>query len=161
MRSEKFIFLSHCLLNQLTRAGDSFTPGVPQKIMEALGECSSSQIYQLPCPEYLFAGKRSKKTQDEWEKMEGFVDFLSSLAGKTEEVIEEIVKDKDLLVIAIARSPCCSAHQVYRGQQLIEGRGLWVAELEKRFKFTIIEFDFNKVDDSACRIKQFLKLKSW
>jgi len=149
------IFLSHCLLNQLTRAGDSFTPSATGKLLELLARYSV-YIYQLPCPEYLFLGKREKKTQDEWEKIAGFKTFLSSLASKVKEETKRFLERKDLLMLGIARSPCCSANKVYRGERLVDGKGLWVLELEKRFKFSIIEFDFKKIDRSLKTIKEFL-----
>lgn len=159
MEKEKLVFLSHCLLNQLVRAGNSFTPSVTEKILKTLAEFPL-YIFQLPCPEYLFAGRRSKKTQDVWEKMPGFRDFLSSLATRVERETWWIRKDKKILLVGIARSPCCSLSQVYRGEKLVEGKGLWIKELEKKFKFTIIEFDFKNIDNSLFILKKNLKEES-
>jgi len=153
---EKFVFLSHCLLNQLVRAGGSFTPGATCKLLELLSGYSV-YIYQLPCPEYLFLGKRSKKTQDVWEKIPGFKEFLPSLAMEVEKRTRQLIENKDLLMVGIARSPCCAATRVYRGCKLVEGRGLWVLELEKRINFNIIEFDFKNIDESLHKIGEFLK----
>lgn len=155
MGEEKFVFLSHCLLNQLVRAGGSFTPSATGKVLRLISGYPLF-IYQLPCPEYLFMGKRDKKPQDEWEKIAGFKAFLHSLASKVKKRTKQITEGRDLLVIGIARSPCCSAGKIYRGGKLVEGKGLWILELEKRFKFSIIEFDFKKVDKSLHNIKEFL-----
>jgi len=155
---EKILFLSHCLLNQLVRAGGSFTPGATGRLLRLLSGYSVF-IYQLPCPEYIFLGERDKKSQDVWESFKGFKEFLSSLASEVKERTYQIIKDRDLVVIGIARSPCCSSSKIYRGCDLVEGKGLWILELEKRFKFDIIEFDFKKVDESLQKIKQFLDKK--
>lgn len=155
MGNKKFVFLSHCLLNQLTRAGDSFTPFATRRFLRAISGYSL-YIYQLPCPEYLFMGKRAKKSQDVWEKAAGFKTFLSSLACEVREKTWQITEDKDLLVVGVARSPCCSASKVYRGDRLVEGKGLWILELEKRFRFSIIDFDFKKIDRSLQNIREFL-----
>jgi len=152
------ILLSHCLLNQLVRAGGSFTPGVTEKLLALLSKFSVF-IYQLPCPEYFFLGLRDKKTQDLWEKVPGFKDFISHLADDLKEKIQQITENENLVLIAIARSPCCSTNMVYRADNLVKGKGMWVAELEKRFNFDIIEFDFKKVDESLLKLKEFLNKK--
>jgi len=152
------VFLSHCLLNQLVRAGGSFTPGVTGRLLELLSKYPVF-IYQLPCPEYFFLGLREKKTQDVWESIPGFKDFVSNLADDLEKKVRQIIKDKDLILVSIARSPCCSTSMVHRGDKLVKGRGIWVRELEKRFKFDIIEFDFKKVDESLHKLKEFLNKK--
>ncbi len=158
MGKEKFLFLSHCLLNPLVRAGNSFIFGVTSKLLELVSKYPV-YIYQLPCPEYFFMGKRTKKPQDVWESLAGFNEFLSRLAFEVKEKTQPVIKNKDLLVVGIARSPCCSISQVYRQDKLVEGRGLWIFELEKEIKFDIIEFDFKRVDESLWKIKSFLDKK--
>ncbi len=153
-----FIFSSHCLLNQRVRAGNSYTPGATQKFLTLLGRYPI-YLYQLPCPEYTFLGDREKKTQDQWEKIEGFKDFCKKLALEVKKRCQEITKGKTPLLIAIARSPCCSASLVYRGRSLVKGKGIWLQELEKNLRFDIIEFDFKKVEDSIEKIKAFLNQK--
>lgn len=156
MNSTKLVFLAHCLLNQLVRAGGSCNIFATQKLLKFLSDYSVC-IYQLPCPEYLFAGRRDKKPQDAWEVIVGFKDFVSRLAAEVEEKTKQLIRSQEVLMIAISRSPCCSASTVYRGNDLIEGKGIWVSELEKIFKCTIIEFDYKKIDESICRIKEFLE----
>jgi len=156
IKKEKFVFLAHCLLNQLTRAERSFTPSATPGILTLLKDFPVF-VYQLPCPEYLFLGEREKRTQDMWEKIPGFRDFLSSLASEVERRVKELIKDKEIIFIGIARSPCCSAGKVYRGEKLVEGKGLWVLELGKRFNFSIIDFDFKDVDGSLEKIRSFLE----
>jgi len=161
MNNEQFLFLSHCLLNQAVRAGGAYTPGASEELLTLLSQYQI-YIYQLPCPEYLFLGKRDKKTQDVWEKMEGFKKFCSDLALEVKKRSEEIMEGKTPILIAIARSPCCSASQVHRGERLVRGKGLWILELEKKLKFDIIEFDFKKIKESLHKLKDFLdKRAGW
>ncbi len=160
MKKKSFLLLSHCLLNQLTRAGGSYTEGATKKLLSLLSQYDIP-VYQLPCPEYIFMGPREKRTQDAWERVKGFKNFCSELAEKVKEEIWDIVHDKNLIMVAISRSPCCSASKVYRGDRIIEGKGLWVEELEKRFKLNIIEFDFKKVEESLKNINEFLKKRTF
>ena len=159
MNSEQFLLLSHCLLNQTVRAGGAYNPGVGEKLLTLLGQYQT-YIYQLPCPEYLFLGERDKKPQDVWEKMEGFKKFCSDLALEVKKRCEKIIEGKVPILIAIARSPSCSASQVQRGKRLVEGRGLWILELEKKLNFDIIEFDFKKVKESLYRLKDILNKRA-
>ena len=155
MGNQTFLFVSHCLLNQLVRAGSSFTPGATSRLLNLLSGYPI-HVYQLPCPEYLFMGRRSKKPQDVWETRAGFKTFLSQVASEVKEKTQQIRENRDVLVVAIARSPCCSASEVYRAGKLVKGRGLWISELEKKFKCHITEFDFKRVDDSLRKTKEFL-----
>lgn len=156
----KLLLLSHCLLNQSVRAGGSYTPGATREILSLLSRFDIS-VYQLPCPEYIFVGQREKKTQDEWERIEGFKKFCSQLADNIQNRLKEITDNLDIVMVGISRSPCCSANKVYRGNKVVEGTGLWVEELKKRFKLDIVEFDYKQVEESVRRIEEFLlKTKS-
>jgi predicted secreted protein len=154
---ELTLLLSHCLLNQKTRAGRAYTPRVTQKLLEILSRYPV-WLEQLPCPEFSFVGEREKKPKDAWEKLEGFREHCSNLADEIRERIKKLPgADTSLLLVSIARSPSCSSGQVYWGNRVIQAKGILVEELEKRIKLNLLEFDFRRVSWSLERMEKYLK----
>lgn len=153
------ILLSHCLLNQTTRAEETITALATEKLLQLF---SSYPIHleQLPCPEFLFMGKRKKRTKDEWEKIPGFKKFCGELADQIKEGVKRFDGKEAFPLVTIARSPCCSSGEVHIGKRIFAGKGLLVEELEKRMKLELVEFDFRRVAESIERLKFFLE-KKW
>jgi len=156
MPNKPIILLSHCLLNQTTRAEEAITALATEKLLRLF---SSYPIYleQLPCPEFLFMGKRKKRTKDEWEKIPGFKKFCGELADQIREGIKRFDGKEDFPLVTIGRSPCCSSGEVHIGKRIFAGKGLLVEELEKRMKLELVEFDFRRVAESIQRLKVFLE----
>ncbi|UCG94159.1 MAG: hypothetical protein JSW13_06975 [Candidatus Aerophobus sp.] len=154
--NKPIILLSHCLLNQTTRAEETITALATEKLLQLF---SSYPIHleQLPCPEFLFMGKRKKRTKDEWEKMPGFKKFCGELADQIKEGAKRFDGKEAFPLVTIARSPCCSSGEVYIGKRIFAGKGLLVEELEKRMKLELVEFDFRRVAESIERLKFFLE----
>lgn len=152
MELTKIILVCHCLLNQSTRAGGDITPGVEKKILQLLSHYPFP-VEQLPCPEYLFAGHREKKDKDEWERVEGFPEFCGQLAHRVGSFLKKLSVSSSLLLISIARSPCCSFSEIYVAGELIPGRGIFLKELRQRIHFEVVEFDFKRVDESLKRLR--------
>jgi predicted secreted protein len=150
------LLLSHCLLNQATRAEEVVTAGATEKLLRLF---SSYPIHleQLPCPEFLFMGKRKKRTKDEWEKVTGFKKFCGELADQIKERVKRFDRKEAFPLVTIARSPCCSSREVYIGKRILAGKGLLVEELERRMKLELVEFDFGRIDESIQRLKVFLE----
>jgi len=152
MKSTKILLVSHCLLNQLTRAGGDVTPGVEKKVFQLLSHYPFP-VEQLPCPEYLFAGNRERKDKDEWERVKGFPEFCSRLANRAYPFLKKLSVGSSLLLVSIVRSPCCSSSKIYVAGKLIPGRGIFLEELRRRIHFEIVEFDFKRVDESLKRLE--------
>jgi predicted secreted protein len=152
------LLLSHCLLNQATRAEEVITAGATEKLLRLF---SSYPIHleQLPCPEFLFVGKRKKRTKDEWEKMAGFKKFCGELADQIKERVKRFDRKETFPLVTIARSPCCSSREVYIGKRILAGKGMLIEELEKRMKLEFLEFDFKSINESIKRLKGFLDNK--
>ncbi len=159
MPNKPIILLSHCLLNQTTRAEETITALATEKLLQLF---SSYPIHleQLSCPEFLFMGKRKKRTKDEWEKIPGFKKFCSELADQIKEGVKRFDGKEAFPLVTIARSPCCSSGEVHIGKRIFAGKGLLVEELEKRMKLELVEFDFRRVAESIERLKFFLE-KKW
>jgi len=157
--NKPIILLSHCLLNQTTRAEETITALATEKLLQLF---SSYPIHleQLPCPEFLFMGKRKKRTKDEWEKIPGFKKFCGELADQIKEGVKRFDGKEVFPLVTIARSPCCSSGEVHIGKRIFAGKGLLVEELEKRIKLERVEFDFRRVAESIERLKFFLE-KKW
>ncbi|TKJ44689.1 hypothetical protein CEE35_07020 [Candidatus Aerophobetes bacterium Ae_b3b] len=159
MPNKLIILLSHCLLNQTTRAEETITALATEKLLQLF---SSYPIHleQLSCPEFLFMGKRKKRTKDEWEKIPGFKKFCGELADQIKEGVKRFDGKEAFPLVTIARSPCCSSGEVHIGKRIFAGKGLLVEELEKRMKLELVEFDFRRVAESIERLK-FLLEKKW
>lgn len=109
-RQNKLAIISHCILNQnsvvhgLARSGGSFVRLVSVLANTGLG------IYQLPCPELIFAGMRRKpQTYEQYD--------IPEFAAVCQEVADRVLKDLDTfrdtgcevhLLLGIRRSPTCS-----------------------------------------------------
>lgn len=159
MPNKPIILLSHCLLNQTTRAEETITALATEKLLQLF---SSYPIHleQLSCPEFLFMGKRKKRTKDEWEKIPGFKKFCGELADQIKEGVKRFDGKEAFPLVTIARSPCCSSGEVHIGKRIFAGKGLLVEELKKRMKLELVEFDFRRVAESIERLKFFLE-KKW
>lgn len=156
--SGSLVLVSHCLLNQCTRAGQSVTTGVTPALLDVLAR-SGAQVYQLPCPEYRFLGFREKRTQDAWEAIPGFAAFVEDLADRYAKILSPLLGTRAAFLIGIARSPCCSLSQVHRGEHVVSGKGLWVKQLQQHLALVPLEFDYKRVGDSLRALEQVLTKK--
>jgi predicted secreted protein len=159
MPNEPIILLSHCLLDQATRAEGVITAGATEKLLRLF---SSYPIHleQLPCPEFLFVGKRKKRAKDKWEKIPGFKKFCGELADQIKDRVKRFDRKQAFPLVTIARSPCCSSREVHTSKRVFVGKGILVEELEKRINLEFLEFDFRRVDESIKKLKVFLDKKN-
>jgi len=159
MLNKPIVLLSHCLLNQATRAEETITALATEKLLRLFSNYPI-HLEQLPCPEFLFMGKRKKRTKDEWEKMPGFKKFCSELADQIKEGVKRFDGKETFPLVTIAGSPCCSSREVHIGKRIFAGKGILVDELEKRMNLEFLEFDFRRIDESIKRLKSFLDRKN-
>ncbi|MFQ5834603.1 MAG: hypothetical protein ACE5HR_01615 [bacterium] len=155
MPNKPIVLLSHCLLNQATRAEETITASATENLLR-LFSSYPVHLEQLPCPEFLFMGKRKKRSRDEWERIPDFKKFCGELADQIKEEVKRFDRKETFPLIAIARSPCCSSREVHIGKRVFAGKGILVEELEKRMNLKFLEFDFRKIDESLNRLKVFL-----
>lgn len=152
------VLLSHCLLNQRTRAEENFTPRVTRALLKLL---SSYPVWleQLPCPEFLFLGRRKRKDYEEWEKEKGFRPFCRRLTQEVVFRIFPLVTRDRVAIITVARSPSCAGVFIKQRGKVSRGKGIFIQELEKLIKIEPIEFDFKDVEGSLKRLEEWLRLK--
>ena len=155
MPDKPIVLLSHCLLNQATRAEETITVSATEKLLR-LFSSYPVHLEQLPCPEFLFMGKRKKTSKDEWEKMPGFKKFCGELADQIKERVKRFDRKETFSLVTIAGSPCCSSREIHIGKRAFAGKGILVEELEKRLNLEFLEFDFRRIDESIDRLKVFL-----
>jgi len=157
MNRSRLVLLSHCILNPRVRAGDDEIREAVQPILEVLLR-TDVLIEQLPCPEFLFLGRRDKRTKDAWEALEGFAEHCARLAEETGHRLRGVpVNSYPLLMMSVSRSPCCSSSLVYRDRGLVSEPGIFVNELSSRLSLQFVEFDFRDPASSARRMGLFLK----
>ncbi|HWR43431.1 hypothetical protein [Sporomusa sp.] len=110
LRENKLAIVSHCVLNQnsvvhkLARSGGSF-----HQLVSVLAEASLG-IYQLPCPELIYAGmKRKPQTYEEYN--------TPAFETVCRQAADRVLQDLDnfqaagcdvRLLLGIRRSPTCS-----------------------------------------------------
>lgn len=155
MHDNPIVLLSHCLLNQTTRAEETVTASVTEKLLRLFSSYPVC-LEQLCCPEFLFMGKRKKRTKDEWEKIPGFKKFCGELADQIKEAVKRFDRKETFPLVTIAGSPCCSSEKVHLGKRVFAGKGILIEELEKRMNLEFLEFDFERIDESIDRLKVFL-----
>ncbi|MGQ9726059.1 MAG: CD3072 family TudS-related putative desulfidase [Candidatus Bathycorpusculaceae bacterium] len=112
-RSGKIALVSHCLLNQNSRAiGLAKRSSVINEILEFL-MCNEIGIIQLPCPELAYAGAlRKPKTKEQYDNTE-FRGYCRKMADEIANQMQEYedcgVKLK--IVLGVDGSPSCSVNE--------------------------------------------------
>jgi predicted secreted protein len=162
-RSKKILFIAHCLLNQNTvTAGKAKYPGMVPHLISLARE-KDVGIEQMPCPEFELLGCREKMTLTEYEKINGFKKLCSKLATHVSNYISKFQAAgyKIYGIVGIARSPSCSASEVYvkensARRKRVKGDGIFIQELRKLVEVPIVDFDFKDVAGSLKRVKSLI-----
>ena len=165
-RSKKVVFVSHCLLNQNTRAKNQERfPGMVKDIMELFLEAGVG-IVQLPCPQIEHnGGTIERKFQpSKILKENGYRSECKKMSKTIIRQIEKYLKeDYDVVgIVGVEFSPTCAVHQVNNGKKNVPGRGILIEELEskmqrKNFQVPIIGVNLNNVYSSTEKIQSLLK----
>lgn len=165
-RSRKILFVAHCVLNQNVIASGLVKKGYTSVVWDLteLAKKYDIGLEQLPCPEFSFAGEREPMTYTQCEKISGFRTHCSNLAKEVADFIAELQKCgyEVLGIVGIARSPTCSASDVYVGKtqaerKLAKRTGIFIQELKKLVKIPIVDFDYRKGQKSLHSIESLLK----
>lgn len=165
-RSKKVVFVSHCILNQNTRAKNQEKfPGIVKDIVELFMEADVG-IVQLPCPQIEFNGggidRRLKSGKFLSEN--GYRAECKKMSTSIIKQIEKYLK-KDYNVVGIVGvefSSTCAVHRVNNGRKNVPGKGVLIEELEmkmqkKNFQVPIIGVNLNNIYSSIEKIQSLLK----
>lgn len=145
-RSKRVIFVAHCILNQNAISdGTANFPGTHKSVVQALLD-DDVGVVQLPCPEVSCLGLdrgdpagasrpvTAENTRIRWamEQPERS-EKLASLVEYTMTQIREYRKHgfAVLGIVGMNRSPCCGVETTSDQDQEVEGRGVFMAALQK------------------------------
>jgi len=148
MRSEKCVFLSHCLLAQTVRAeGVAKWKAACKPVIQFCLDNDINMI-QLPCPEVsCSAGGLGRSTHGKKYYEE------NSLRGKSTELAKGVVQDMHKLIesgkeiigiITVHMSPACSPNE---GRSPYNPKGIFIEELQKQMQNEKVEAPFIGVSD--------------
>ena len=146
-RSSKIAVVSHCILNVHSLEDNlAFYPGLEEEVVQLLIS-SGVGIFQLPCPEMDLFGISRRALPKEAYQSSKVRNHYKSLASKVVKQLKEFTKKGyDIVtVIGAEGSPSCginrvgkwrnhipkSERQFPRDVVFIEGRGIFMEELEK------------------------------
>ena len=165
-RSKRVVFVSHCLLNQNTRAiNQEKYPGVVKDVMELFLEAGIG-VVQLPCPqiEHNGGGIKRKFRPSKVLKENGYRTECKKMSTSIIKQIEKYLKEDYNVVgiVGVEFSPTCAVHQVNNGKKNVPGRGIFIEELEskmqkKNFQVPIIGVNLNNIYSSTEKIQSLLK----
>lgn len=158
-RSERVVFLSHCILNQNTVVQPlARAKGAYRQIIEAIMDADIG-IHQMACPEYKYLGlSREPMSKDEYDTKE-FRNLCKEISKEVLKAMQEYVNnDYEIIgIIGINESPTCS---------ISGNRGILMEELLEACKaegihVNTIEISVNYIDskdnkDEIEELKKFL-----
>ena len=148
MRSEKCVFLSHCLLAQTVRAeGVAKWKAACKPVVQFCLDNDINMI-QLPCPEVscsaggLGRPTHGKKFYEENGLREKSIELARGVVMDMNKLIED---GKEILaIITVHMSPACSPNE---GRSPYNPKGIFVEELQVHMKIGKIEIPFIGVCD--------------
>ncbi|HDD26638.1 MAG TPA: DUF523 domain-containing protein [Acidilobales archaeon] len=178
-RSKKVILVSHCLLNQNSVVyGLAKRPSMVKELIDLLHELNIG-IVQLPCPETLHLGLRRFWQVREQYDTQGFRELCREVLKYVITYVREyVVNGYEVVgIIGVTGSPSCGIHHTSSGDWVgnplnatelrrIRGMGVFMEELlntlrasgliSKLRRFRLLEFDYNKPQESLEKIKKEL-----
>ncbi len=159
------MFVSHCILNQNTKAsGREKSSGAIKELVELLTQ-SGVGIVQLPCPQIDFNGGfgRKPKTKNAHDTKE----YRSYCRKLSKEILQQIEKylraEYSVLgILGIEFSPTCAVYQLENGNRSTPGKGIFIEELEdemrkKNFQVPIIGANLNNLFTTIEKIQALLR----
>jgi len=148
MRSEKCVFLSHCLLAQTVRAeGVAKWKAACKPVIQFCLDNDINMI-QMPCPETsCSAGGLGRPTHGKkFYEANGLRETSKELAiGVVSDMQNLIQAEKEILaIISVHMSPACSPNE---GKSPYNPKGIFIEELQKQMKNERIGIPFIGVND--------------
>ena len=146
-RSRKCVFVSHCLLAQVTVAKGlaKFSPAVVKPVIQFCLD-NDINIFQMPCPEVLceagglirdlhgkkwYEDKELRKTsrQIAHEQIIYMANLISSGASI-------------LAIIGVEFSPACAPTYLNKGRAIVKGKGIYIEELQRELEHIDLRIPF-------------------
>ena len=162
-RGKKVVFVSHCLLNQNTRAkGMSTSQGGIKELMDLFSEAGVG-IVQLPCPQFEANGGLDWKPKSSYDT-KVYRSYCKKLSTSIlQQVKKYLSKNYEVLgIMGVELSATCAVHQTTSGGKRSPGKGILMEELEdamrkKNFQVPLIGVKLNNIYSSVEKIQNLLK----
>ncbi len=162
-RSKRVVFVSHCLLNQNTRAkGMSKAQGGVKELMDLFSEAGIG-IVQMPCPQFEANGGldwRPKKSYD----AKPYRTYCKKLSSNILQQVKKYMSKnyKVLGIVGVEASATCAVHQTVSGGKKSPGKGILMEEIEeamrkKNFQVPLVGVNLNNIYSSVERVQNLLK----
>lgn len=138
-RSNRFAFVSFCLLSQAVRADGLVRkyPAVVEPVISLLIQ-HNINIIQMPCPELLFDSFHRKPCGKAKYDNSSNRTICSDLAKQILDQIKMLKKNgqKIEMILGIDFSPSCAVHQLmgHKPRRPIAGTGIYTEELSRLIK---------------------------
>lgn len=163
-RSKKVIFVSHCILNQNTRAiGREKYPGVVRELTDLFAN-SDVGLIQLPCPQFEYSKNLDRMEKNKKSYNNGYRGYCRKLSIEILKQIENYLSKnyKILGIIGVEFSPNCGVYRIDNGSKNISGKGIFIEELEnemqtKTFQIPIIGANLNNISKTVEKLQLLLK----
>lgn len=146
-RSNRCVFVSHCMLNQAVMT-KGLVRGEPAIIKQVLQFCMDNDIgiVQMPCPETLCGagGLGRERRGKKWYEEQGLRQTSERIATEQVEFMLNLIQKgvEVLAIIGIEFSPACAVNYLNRGRTILSDTGIYVEELKKAVKSKGIVIQF-------------------
>ncbi len=146
-RSNKCVFVSHCLLAQVVMA-KGLVKRSPAIVKQVVQFCMDNDIniFQMPCPEFLCAagGLGRDVCGKGWYEKNGLRETSSQIAKEQTNYIVKLTCAgiEVLAVIGVEFSPACAPSYLNKGRRIVKGKGIYIEELERELKLQKLRIPF-------------------
>ncbi len=146
-RSKKCVFISHCLLAQVTVAKGlaKVSPAIVKPVVQF---CLSNDIniFQMPCPEVLcdMGGLERELHGKKWYEDNGLRETSARIAKEQTNYMKGLVNaGLDILaIIGVEFSPACAPTYLNKGRSVIKDKGIYIEELQQELKLQELQIPF-------------------
>ncbi len=155
-RSNKCVFISHCLLAQAVMAKGlvKLSPAIVKQVVQFCMD-NDINIFQMPCPELLCAaGGLGRDIHGKgWYEKKGLRETSSQIAKEQVNHMVELARAgfEVLAVLGLEFSPACAPTYLNKGRRIIKGKGIYIEELEQELKLQKLQVPFIGVNQRWTR----------
>lgn len=154
IRSNKCVFVSHCILAQCVRANGlaKYYAGAVKPVVQFCLDHDINMM-QMPCPESMCSagGLGRDPHGKKWYEDNGLRDTATGIAKGQVEYMRSIVQNGNeiLAIIGMEFSPACAVTYLNRGPVIYKDRGIYVEELQKYLDEENLDIPFIGVNQRA------------
>lgn len=156
IRSNKCVFLSHCLLAQAVRANGLakyFSAAVKPVVQFCLDH--DINMIQMPCPETLCAtgGLGRDPHGKAWYEKRGLRETSAPIARQQAQYARKLVDagNEILAIIGMEFSPACAVTYLNKGPVIYRDQGVFVEELKRELDAVDLSIPFIGVNQRALK----------